>query len=64
MSGKVRIDDPGDTGFLIGELVSRKESYEENAKVQFEGGRQAQGSPLYRYIYKGQFLRYARQSLI
>jgi len=52
MSGKVRIDDPGDTGFLIGELVSRKEFYEENARVQFEGGRQAQGSRVFEGITK------------
>jgi DNA-directed RNA polymerase subunit beta' len=42
----------GDTKFLIGETVARREFYEENARVQFEGGRQALGHPILEGITK------------
>jgi DNA-directed RNA polymerase subunit beta' len=46
MMKKVRIEDPGDTIFLIGEQVDRIPFHEENAKVKAEGGNPAQGKPL------------------
>ncbi len=46
MLKKIRIIDAGDTGFLYGEEVDRKEFERENAKVAFEGGKPAQGAPL------------------
>ncbi len=46
MMKKVRIEDPGDTIFLIGEQVDRRIFQEENARVKAEGGRPAQGKPL------------------
>ncbi|MEJ2696292.1 MAG: DNA-directed RNA polymerase subunit beta' [Candidatus Sulfobium sp.] len=46
MMRKVRIEDPGDTMFLIGEQVDRMIFQEENEKVKAEGGSPAQGKPL------------------
>jgi len=46
MMKKVRIEDPGDTTFLIGEQADRRIFQEENARVKAEGGRPAQGKPL------------------
>jgi DNA-directed RNA polymerase beta' subunit len=46
MMRKVRIEDPGDTIFLIGEQVDRMAFQEENARVQAESGAPAQGKPL------------------
>ena len=46
MLKKIRIIDAGDTGFLYGEEVDRKEFERENTKVAREGGKPAQGSPL------------------
>jgi DNA-directed RNA polymerase subunit beta' len=46
MMKKVKIEDPGDTIFLIGEQVDRIPFHEENAKVKAEGGKPAQGKPL------------------
>ncbi|MEJ2684967.1 MAG: hypothetical protein P8Z71_11300, partial [Candidatus Sulfobium sp.] len=46
MMRKVRIEDPGDTMFLIGEQVDRMIFQEENEKVKAEGGAPAQGKPL------------------
>ncbi len=46
MLRKVRIVDPGDTVFLFGEEVHKKEFYEENRKVIEEGGKPAQAAPL------------------
>jgi DNA-directed RNA polymerase subunit beta' len=46
MMRKVRIEDPGDTTFLIGEQVDRMAFQEENEKVKAEGGKPAQGKPL------------------
>ncbi len=43
MSDKVRINAPGDTSFLIGEIVSRGKLEEENRKVIAEGGDPASG---------------------
>jgi DNA-directed RNA polymerase beta' subunit len=46
MMRKVRIEDPGDTTFLIGEQVDRMAFQEENERVKGEGGAPAQGKPL------------------
>jgi DNA-directed RNA polymerase subunit beta' len=46
MMKKVRVEDAGDTSFLIGEQIDRMAFQEENAKVKAEGGKPAQGKPL------------------
>jgi len=46
MMKKVRIEDPGDTPFLISEQVDRRTFQEENVRVKAEGGKPAQGKPL------------------
>ena len=46
MMKKVKIEDPGDTDFLIGDQVDKRLFYEENMKVKAKGGRPAQGKPL------------------
>jgi DNA-directed RNA polymerase subunit beta' len=46
MMKKVRIEDPGDANFLIGEQADRVLFQEENARVKADGGRPAQGKPL------------------
>ncbi|GAB4488723.1 MAG: DNA-directed RNA polymerase subunit beta' [Thermodesulfovibrionales bacterium] len=46
MMKKVRIEDAGDTNFLIGEQIDRIIFQEENARVKAEGGKAAQGKPL------------------
>ena len=46
MMKKVRIEDPGDTNFLISEHVEKKVFQEENNRVKVAGGKPAQGRPL------------------
>ena len=46
MMKKVRVEDPGDTNFLISEQIDRKIFQDENAKLKAQGGRPAQGKPL------------------
>ncbi len=46
MMKKVRIEDPGDTNFLISEQVDRRIFQEENARIKGEGGKPAQGKSL------------------
>ncbi|WP_059176559.1 DNA-directed RNA polymerase subunit beta' [Thermodesulfovibrio aggregans] len=46
MMKKVRIEDPGDTSFLIGDEVDRFVFIEENEKVIARGGKPAQAKPL------------------
>ncbi|HSB51941.1 MAG TPA: DNA-directed RNA polymerase subunit beta', partial [Dissulfurispiraceae bacterium] len=46
MMKKIRIEEPGDTTFLIGDEVNRLAFVEENERVRGEGGRPAQGRPL------------------
>jgi DNA-directed RNA polymerase subunit beta' len=46
MMRKVRVEDPGDTTFLIGEQVDRALFQEENEKIRKDGGAPAQGKPL------------------
>jgi DNA-directed RNA polymerase subunit beta' len=52
MLKKVRIEDPGETEFLEGEIVSRERFKEENNRVQQEGKRPAKGKPLLMGITK------------
>ena len=46
MMKKVRVEDPGDTNFLISEQVDRRFFQEENIRVREMGGTPAQGKPL------------------
>lgn len=46
MLQKVRVVDPGDTIFLYGEDVDKKEFHRQNRKVIEEGGRAAQAAPV------------------
>lgn len=46
MLKKVRVIDPGDTSFLYGEEVDKKEFERENNKVAKEGGKAAQACPV------------------
>ncbi len=46
MMKKVRIEDPGDTTFLIGDEVDRFKFIEENERIIAQGGRPAQAKPL------------------
>jgi len=46
MMRKVRIEDSGDTSFLIGDEVDRMAFVEENERVKANGGRAARGRPL------------------
>lgn len=46
MLQKVRVIDPGDTTYLYGEDVDKKEFHRQNRKVLDEGGRAAQAAPV------------------
>ncbi|BCB95724.1 DNA-directed RNA polymerase subunit beta' [Dissulfurispira thermophila] len=46
MMRKVRIEDPGDTTFLIGDEIDRITFIEENERVRAEGGKAARGRPM------------------
>lgn len=46
MMRRIRIEQPGDTLFLMGDEVDRTTYIEENARMREEGGRPAQGKPL------------------
>jgi DNA-directed RNA polymerase subunit beta' len=46
MMCKIRIEDPGDTIFLIGDEVDRMVFVEENERVKEQGGKPASGRPL------------------
>jgi len=46
MMKKIRIEDSGDTVFLIGDEVDRMVFVEENERVKSEGGKAAHGKPL------------------
>ncbi len=46
MMKKVRIEDPGDTTFLIGEQADRMIFQEENDRIKTEGGKPAHGRPM------------------
>ncbi|MGW8272412.1 MAG: DNA-directed RNA polymerase subunit beta', partial [Thermodesulfovibrionales bacterium] len=59
MMRKVRIEDPGDTTFLIGEQVDRTLFEEENEKLRQSGGTPAQGKPLLLGITKASLTTYS-----
>ncbi len=44
MTRRVEISNPGDTGFLMGQVVDRVDFEEENARVAHDGGRVAEAS--------------------
>jgi DNA-directed RNA polymerase subunit beta' len=46
MMRKVRIEDSGDTSFLIGDEVDRMAFVEENERVKADGGKAARGRPM------------------
>ena len=46
MMKRVRIEDPGDTDFLVGEHVDRTVFYTMNEEAKRKGGKPAQGKPL------------------
>jgi len=46
MLKKVRVVDPGDTSFLFGEEVDKKQFEQENNKITQEGGKAAQATPV------------------
>jgi DNA-directed RNA polymerase subunit beta' len=59
MMRKVRIEDPGDTAFLIGEQVDRMVFDEENERVRKDGGAPANGKPLLLGITKASLTTYS-----
>ncbi len=52
MMRKIKIEDPGDTTFLIGDEVDRMIFVEENERTKTEGGKPAFGKPLFLGITK------------
>jgi DNA-directed RNA polymerase subunit beta' len=46
MLRKVRIDEPGDTEFLIGMQIDKAKFVQENDRVKQKGGKPAQGTPI------------------
>ncbi|MDE1170598.1 MAG: DNA-directed RNA polymerase subunit beta' [Verrucomicrobium sp.] len=46
MLRKVKITDPGDTGFLWGEQIDRLDFEEENREIEEKGGKPAEASPV------------------
>ncbi|MGE5893924.1 MAG: DNA-directed RNA polymerase subunit beta' [bacterium] len=59
MMRKVRIEDSGDTAFLIGEQADRIAFEEENERVRKDGGKPAQGKPLLLGITKASLTTYS-----
>jgi DNA-directed RNA polymerase beta' subunit len=46
MMRKIRIEDPGDTEFLVGDQIERQLFMEANEEVKKQGGKPAQGKPM------------------
>lgn len=46
MMKKVKIEDPGDTDFLVGEQIDKRNFEEENARILKEKGKPAQAKPI------------------
>jgi DNA-directed RNA polymerase subunit beta' len=46
MLRKIRIDEPGDTEFLIGMQIDKSKFAQENDRVKEKGGKPAQGTPI------------------
>ncbi len=59
MMRKIKIEDPGDTVFLIGDQVDRLEFIEENERVRAAGGRPATGKPMLLGITKASLSTYS-----
>ena len=59
MMRKIKIEDPGDTDFLVGEQVDRMEFLEENERIKTQGGRPATGRPLLLGITKASLSTYS-----
>lgn len=59
MMRKIKIEDPGDTDFLVGEQVDRIEFIEENERVKAKGGRPATGKPMLLGITKASLTTYS-----
>ncbi len=59
MMRKIKIEDPGDTTFLVGEQVDRMVFLEENERVRAEGGKPAKGKPMLLGITKASLSTYS-----
>ncbi len=59
MMRKIKIEDPGDTEFLIGDQVDREEFIEVNERVRAEGGKPATGKPMLLGITKASLSTYS-----
>ncbi len=59
MMKRVRIEDPGDTDFMVGEQVDRFVFEEENERVKKQGGKPAQAKPLLLGITKASLTTYS-----
>ncbi len=59
MMRKIKIEDPGDTVFLMGDQVDRLEFIEENERVRAKGGRPATGKPMLLGITKASLSTYS-----
>ena len=46
MMRKIRIEDPGDTEFLVGDQIERQHFIEANEQLKKQGGKPAQGKPM------------------
>ncbi len=59
MMRKIKIEDPGDTTFLVGEQVDRMVFLEENERIRAEGGKPAKGKPMLLGITKASLSTYS-----
>jgi DNA-directed RNA polymerase subunit beta' len=59
MMRKIKIEDPGDTTFLVGDQVDRIEFLEENDRVRAQGGKPATGKPMLLGITKASLSTYS-----
>jgi DNA-directed RNA polymerase subunit beta' len=59
MMRKIKIEEPGDTYFLMGDQIERLEFIEENERVRAEGGKPATGKPMLLGITKASLSTYS-----
>ena len=59
MMRKIKIEDPGDTHFLIGDQIERLDFIEENERVRSNGGKPATGKPMLLGITKASLSTYS-----
>ncbi len=59
MMRKIKIENPGDTDFLVGDQVDRIEFLEENDRVRAQGGKPATGKPMLLGITKASLSTYS-----